>query len=460
MGKLGRYKFVYWAIFFLFGKISWAVPIGIVDSGTDVKHIDFSGKIWSNPGGLKGDEFKDDINGWNFSENNNQVIDYSYLGKFSSDVKKFFDIQIKLMTAKATESDKKWIIDKQEDHPFLEEVETFGNFIHGTHVAGIASNNADDARIMAAKIIPTEVKDPAPSILVSLMPYLSLSNSTRDVNSGDHLILEGFLSEVVDQQVKLLITVGQYLASTEMKVANCSFGTSMDQAQSIIAQAGKIVFGHELTDSEIDKYSKFFMLKLIEKGADFVKVAPHSLFVLAAGNEGTNNDQSPVFPANLKLENTISVAATRGYESLASFSNYGEKNVEIAAPGVGIVSSIPGGDHLALSGTSQAAPFITKIAGKIMDSNPKLNFIEIKQILMGTVDKKKFLEGKVQSGGIANEERAIRAAVLSTELTLDEAIRQACQEVMDVRIAKFRAEVRRDGRAIPLPSLFDIRIKP
>lgn len=65
------------------------------------------------------------------------------------------------------------------------------------------------------------------------------------------------------------------------------------------------------------------------------------LFVAAAGNDGTNNDTAPAYPASYDLDNIISVAATDQNDALASFSNRGATSVDVAAPGVNIYSSIP-----------------------------------------------------------------------------------------------------------------------
>jgi subtilisin family serine protease len=67
-----------------------------------------------------------------------------------------------------------------------------------------------------------------------------------------------------------------------------------------------------------------------------------ALFVFAAGNDATNNDQSPFYPASYNSSNIISVAATDENDNLASFSNYGVITVDIAAPGVAILSTLPG----------------------------------------------------------------------------------------------------------------------
>ena len=65
------------------------------------------------------------------------------------------------------------------------------------------------------------------------------------------------------------------------------------------------------------------------------------LFVAAAGNEATNNDTTPSYPASFNLPNIISVAATDADDNLASFSNYGASSVHVAAPGVNVYSTLP-----------------------------------------------------------------------------------------------------------------------
>ncbi len=76
--------------------------------------------------------------------------------------------------------------------------------------------------------------------------------------------------------------------------------------------------------------------------------------VCAAGNNGTDNDASPFYPAGYDLPNVIAVAATDAGDQLASFSNYGVNSVDIAAPGEGILSTVPAGLGLEASLTSGA----------------------------------------------------------------------------------------------------------
>jgi subtilisin family serine protease len=63
-------------------------------------------------------------------------------------------------------------------------------------------------------------------------------------------------------------------------------------------------------------------------------------FICAAGNDGTDNDTTPFYPAAYDLPNIIAVAATDANDQLASFSNYGAYSVDIAAPGASIFSTV------------------------------------------------------------------------------------------------------------------------
>jgi subtilisin family serine protease len=69
--------------------------------------------------------------------------------------------------------------------------------------------------------------------------------------------------------------------------------------------------------------------------------ATDALFIFSAGNTGMDNDSSPIYPASYDSPNIISVAATNTADELASFSSYGAASVDLAAPGVDIISTIP-----------------------------------------------------------------------------------------------------------------------
>ncbi len=123
------------------------------------------------------------------------------------------------------------------------------------------------------------------------------------------------------------------------------------------------------------------------------------LFVAAAGNDGSNNDSRPHYPSNYDLPNIISVAALDRNDKLASFSNFGVKAVHVAAPGKDILSTWLNDDYREASGTSMATPYVSGVAALIIASQPKIAMKDLRERIIGSVDKLDTLKGKVASGG-------------------------------------------------------------
>ena len=419
-------------------NIASAANVGIVDSGNDFEHNDLKAKTWTNPIEIPGNDrdedrngYPDDVHGWNFADTNNQLIDYSYAWSETPDVRKFFDVQLKSFLGTLTKEDRDWAIAKVKEEKFIKDITVFGNWMHGTHVSGIAAKFSDEAKIIGIKLIPTEVKLPgqkSDSIEISTGAKKEVIN-VNDKSLKDTLI-KAALGALATQQSATFADIGVYLKGAKADVVNGSFGTSYDAISGVISKLYKTIFKKDPTPEDLKLYTDHFFVVALEKSKVFLSASPKTLFVFAAGNDGSNNDLKPTTPTNVVGENKISVAATLGDQALASFSNYGEKNVEVAAPGVGIVSSTPKNGHLAVSGTSQAAPYVAGVAGAIKDINPNLDFRGIKKIILETVDVKEWLKGKVSTGGLVNADRAIRAALLSRTLSLSDAIARSKLDVV------------------------------
>ncbi|MBN1764683.1 MAG: S8 family serine peptidase [Sedimentisphaerales bacterium] len=130
------------------------------------------------------------------------------------------------------------------------------------------------------------------------------------------------------------------------------------------------------------------------------------LFVAAAGNDyGGNNDLYPHYPSSYTSENIIAVLATNDNDNMANFSNYGPTSVDIGAPGDDILSCDLGGGYRYLDGTSMATPHVTGACALLWSVNPSLSYMEVKDILLRTVDPT--LPGKCVSEGRLNLYNAI-----------------------------------------------------
>src|SRR5262249_41444912 len=110
------------------------------------------------------------------------------------------------------------------------------------------------------------------------------------------------------------------------------------------------------------------------------------LFVAAAGNDQVDTDVTPMYPAAFDLPNVISVAATDRNDEYAWFTNYGATSIDLAAPGVDILSTLPGNSSGVGSGTSMATPPVSGAAALVWSRFPSLTPLQVKDRLLSSVD--------------------------------------------------------------------------
>ena len=130
------------------------------------------------------------------------------------------------------------------------------------------------------------------------------------------------------------------------------------------------------------------------------------VFVTAAGNDGTNSDIVPSYPGSYRLPNEITVAAVDSSGNLASFSDYGPHTVDLAAPGVGIWSTIPG-SFAQYSGTSMATPFVSGVVSLLAGIHPNYRATQLVQQVLATTKPLPGLSGKTITGGIVDAAQAV-----------------------------------------------------
>jgi thermitase len=132
------------------------------------------------------------------------------------------------------------------------------------------------------------------------------------------------------------------------------------------------------------------------------------LFVAAAGNERSNSDELPYYPADYKLKNIISVTAIDPTTEVLASSNYGVESVDIAAPGQNILSCLPGSTYGLMTGTSQATAFVTGAAVLVMaHKNLYGNPNEIKKYILATGDTSQSLVAKTKTSRQLNLFKAL-----------------------------------------------------
>ena len=122
------------------------------------------------------------------------------------------------------------------------------------------------------------------------------------------------------------------------------------------------------------------------------------LFVAGAGNEGTDIDVHPFYPAAYDCDNILSVANMNVNGNLNYDACYGAVSVDSAAPGTDILSTFPGNDYSPLSGASMATPFVSGAAALLKGYNTSLSTAELKEQILSSVQSFNDPD-KVSSGG-------------------------------------------------------------
>ncbi|MHC5033867.1 MAG: S8 family peptidase, partial [Planctomycetota bacterium] len=140
------------------------------------------------------------------------------------------------------------------------------------------------------------------------------------------------------------------------------------------------------------------------------------LFVAAAGNSGVDNDTFSHYPSSYDLDNIIAVAATDRFDQLADFSNFGPVSVDVAAPGVAILSTVPPAVtgqlyDITPSGTSMAAPHVAGIAALAWDYSPTATMEQVRDAILAGVEPLASLTGLIATGGRVNARAVLERVV-------------------------------------------------
>eukprot|EP00922_Rhytidocystis_sp_ex-Travisia-forbesii_P001797 GHVS01002528.1.p1 GENE.GHVS01002528.1~~GHVS01002528.1.p1 ORF type:complete len:901 (-),score=188.66 GHVS01002528.1:570-3272(-) len=162
-------------------------------------------------------------------------------------------------------------------------------------------------------------------------------------------------------------------------------------------------------------------LKLVLQRANDMK----HLFVCAVDNKGRDNTWFNDFPPNYPFPNMIRVASINSNADLDVTSDFSKTKVDIAAPGKGIISSVPraiyGSDYAMKDGTSMATPLVAGLVGLLLSADPNLDIYRARSIIMSTVTPLTAIESRILTGGIINCENAIKS-LLNLPYSTPEAI--------------------------------------
>jgi subtilisin family serine protease len=259
----------------------------------------------------------------------------------------------------------------EEVRPFIEELQFYSNYVHGTHVAGILMKGNPYARVATARMTyPWKmIPDPCPS------------------------------RELVERGVSAVQDYVEFFKKNKVRVVNMSWGGSVKGFETDLEACG---IGKDTEERKKMAREWFDLGKQALQKA--MSGAPDILFVAAGGNSNTDASFDEMIPSSLRVPNLLTVGAVDKAGDEASFTSYGP-TVAVHANGFEVESYIPGGEKVKLSGTSMASPNVANLAAKILALNPKLHPAQVIEIIRTTAEKT--ADGR---RNLINPKKAISAA--------------------------------------------------
>jgi subtilisin family serine protease len=332
------------------------VVVGIWDSGVDPKV--YPNRLYTDPDfGQPGD--LTDKHGFAYDLHSNLVHGPLYplgdkapqFAQLRSQIKGMLDIEASVDSPEASALKKRLAALKPDQvKAFMEDLDLFGNFMHGTHVAGIASKGNPAAQLLIGRI-------------------------TFDY----HVIPEKPTIEQAKKDVIADQAAVAYFKQHHVRVVNMSWGGSLKDVEDALEVNG-------VSDADERKKEAREIFDLGRDGLyDALKNAPGILFIVSAGNGDNDVNFDEMIPSSFDLPNMITVGAVDQAGDETSFTSFG-KNVSAYADGFEVDSPIPGGTHLKLSGTSMASPEVTNLAAKLFALDPKLTPDDVKKLILDHLD--------------------------------------------------------------------------
>lgn len=221
--------------------------------------------------------------------------------------------------------------------PFLKQLDFLGQYLHGTHVAGIAVNGNPAARLVVVQFYDSLAQIPFPPTLAWAQKFKA------DFEQ-----------------------VGEFFRNNHVRVVNMSWADDQNEFEQWIDKTTTGMDANQRKKLAGELYAVWR-----EGIVDAIKAAPDTLWVCAAGNSNSNASFLGDVPASLQLPNLITVGAVDQAGDETSFTSYGQ-TVALYADGYHVTSYVPGGTRLPLSGTSMASPNVANLAAKLMALDPSL----------------------------------------------------------------------------------------
>ncbi len=429
------------------GKKGKKVIVAVIDSGIDIDHEDLDGVIWTNtkevPNNGKDDDkngYVDDIHGWNFlGDAYDEQLEYVRLlaSENTSDpryaeAQELLNTEQQTWTGRKTQYDQIAQVVKNSDETLvnhlnkkdytLEEVNAIKTEDEALSQA-IQMANRMNANGLTLSQAAVEINSALEQINERLNFHFNKNFSGRKTNDDINNLSDTGYGNGNVKHVKKAESHGTHVAGIIAAERNNGLGAN--------GVANNVEIMSIRTVPNGDEYDKDVALAIryaVDNGAQVINgsfgksFSPHAdwvrdaikyasdndvVFVHAAGNDSNNIDVKRNFPDDnvnfVEVSNTYirvgALTSKYGSKMVSGFSNYGNKNVDIFAPGSAIYSTFPENEYKAISGTSMAAPAVAGLAALIRSQYPKLSAAQVKQVIL---DSGLHLTTKVVVGGDAS----------------------------------------------------------
>jgi subtilisin family serine protease len=268
-------------------------------------------------------------------------------------LKGFLELQASIDTTDSSEMRQRAALLKPiEVKELTEKLTLFNNYLHGTHVAGIALAGNPFARLTVVRI-------------------------TWDYHAVPELPTDASVRAAVAAYGKAV----DYFRQTNTRVVNMSWGTSLKEYERALELNG---VGKDAAERHTAARKLFDIDK---KGLhDALARVPEILFVAGAGNSATDASFEEFVPASFRMPNLVTVGAVDQAGDQTGFTSSGP-TVVVYANGFEVISNVPGGGTLPLSGTSMAAPAVTNLAAKLIALDPSLTPASTIALIVNTADR-------------------------------------------------------------------------
>jgi len=422
------------------GKIARPVIVGLIDSGTDTAHVDLHSVLWRDP--VRG------TFGWNFiaAETGREDVVQLVAGAHPelagqlTEKRAAMRALVDELTEAQTHTDR---IARAIDAPAPTPQALT------TYVTTHPADSAWIRRILARlprypnwrSYQAAEILTPRDHAAYHVMHGLNPENMERDTASGNADVTPDQLGLVKDPNftayhgTHVAGIIGAVRGNGEgvdgiadhvQLMTLKANGTIRELRDRSLADAIRFAVDHGATVINMSLGKPYTYAKTAVDSAVRYAMAHDVVLVHAAGNTGEDLDRSTHYPNPVYADGQgaadawIEVGASdslNGPTLPARFSNYGQRDVDVFAPGVDIPSTIPENHYIAWSGTSMAAPVVTGIVALIREYYPTLTAVQVKHVVTESVIRSASLATKCRSGGVVNAYNALRLAAWYTDST-------------------------------------------